>query len=215
MDEDLFGVEDLMKESEETRVWLGGSVESKPIFGPYVVTSEGKVYKDDRELKQTLTIRKYKGKEWRSMCVSLMVDGKFRNFGVHRLVAEAFVENPHGYKDVVKIEGDSCAASNLKWASRSETMKAAMAGKVPKGAKHWKTGTEVSKETRHKMRQAKLGKKHPQYKGTYICDGKSFDSASAAAEHFKISITTVIRRCMMPKEKKKKDYKAWYFIPKQ
>ena len=46
---------------------------------------------------------------------------------VHRLVAEAFVENPCGYGEVDHLDGDchNNCASNLEWVTRGENMKRA------------------------------------------------------------------------------------------
>ena len=54
--------------------------------------------------------------------VSLWKDGKTRNLRVHRLVAEAFIQNPNNlatinHKDEVK---NNNAASNLEWMSRED-----------------------------------------------------------------------------------------------
>ena len=49
--------------------------------------------------------------------VNFIVDGINRKFLVHRLVAEAFVENPNNYDVVNHIDGDckNNNASNLEW----------------------------------------------------------------------------------------------------
>lgn len=49
----------------------------------------------------------------------------FRTFSVHRLVAEAFVENPHGYAEVNHL--DECKtnnrADNLEWCDRTHNIR--------------------------------------------------------------------------------------------
>ena len=49
----------------------------------------------------------------------------FRTFSVHRLVAEAFVENPHGYAEVNHL--DECKtnnrADNLEWCDRTHNVR--------------------------------------------------------------------------------------------
>lgn len=83
----------------------------------YLITSDGKVFnrKTKRELKGT-----YKSKEYH--CVQLMVNGKAKSFMVHRLVAQAFCENPKGYTIVDHIDRNKLNNNytNLRWVSASE-----------------------------------------------------------------------------------------------
>lgn len=48
-----------------------------------------------------------------------------RPYSLRRLVAEAFLENPLKYKDLIFLDGDKFnpVATNLKWESRSEVVK--------------------------------------------------------------------------------------------
>lgn len=83
----------------------------------YLITSDGKVFnrKTKRELKGT-----YKSKEYH--CVQLMIGGKARTFMTHRLVAEAFCENPNKYTIVDHIDRNKLNNdyTNLRWTSASE-----------------------------------------------------------------------------------------------
>ena len=56
--------------------------------------------------------------------VNLYKDGQMKNWKVHRLVAEAFIPNPHGletinHKDGVKTNN---TVSNLEWMSRADNV---------------------------------------------------------------------------------------------
>lgn len=83
----------------------------------YSVSDDGKIYNDKtgRELKGTYTTNEYHS-------IQLRIDNKSRTFMVHRLVAEAFCENPNGYTIVDHIDRDkhNDKASNLRWVTTKE-----------------------------------------------------------------------------------------------
>lgn len=80
----------------------------------YLVREDGTVWnsKRNRELKGTTQRNEYK-------TVYLFWNNKQYNFMVHRLVAEAFCENPNGYTIVHHKDGDKLnnSANNLEWVS--------------------------------------------------------------------------------------------------
>lgn len=164
-----------------------------------------------RFLKQSIQSTSYKGKRKEKKIVSLMIDGKFRQHYVHRLVAEAFVPNPQALGDVEFIKGKSCAASNLRWANRSGSVGEGMK-KRKKPDQHPNTGAKASRQAKLLMGIAKKGELHPRFQGHYIIEGKKFTSATAAAKHAKVSTITVQRRCKAVK--KEKQWLGWAFRPK-
>jgi hypothetical protein len=56
--------------------------------------------------------------------VGLYKNGKLKNFRVHRLVANAFIPNPHGYSDVDHIDRNrqNNHVSNLRWLSHKNNV---------------------------------------------------------------------------------------------
>ena len=55
------------------------------------------------------------------LIICLWKDGKAKNYYVHRLVAAAFCDNPHGFKEVNHIDEDKTnnCADNLEFCSKS------------------------------------------------------------------------------------------------
>lgn len=79
--------------------------------------------------------------------VGIQVDGKQRQFSLHRLVALAFIPNPYNYPQVNHINGDKTdnRVVNLEWVSNQENM-----------SKSWETGLRnhvAEKNYRHSKRK--------------------------------------------------------------
>ena len=107
----------------------------------YLVREDGTVWnsKRNRELKGTTQRNEYK-------TVYLFWNNKQYNFMVHRLVAEAFCENPNGYTIVHHKDGDklNTSANNLEWVS-SRINNQTENRKIPKEYPKRKQG-DLSKE---------------------------------------------------------------------
>ena len=60
--------------------------------------------------------------------VLLSVKGKRENKMIHRLVAETFIPNPNGFKEVNHIDGDknNNTVDNLEWCTRKDNLKHAV-----------------------------------------------------------------------------------------
>lgn len=97
----------------------------KPYRG-YMVSRSGVIYskasKGWAPLKQAINERGYP-------LVYLCFDGKTKAAKVHRLVAELFVPNPQGLKEVNHKDGNKLnnCADNLEWCTRSENIRHAYA----------------------------------------------------------------------------------------
>lgn len=73
-------------------------------------------------------VRKQKQSKSGYMIINICLDGVKSFHAVHRLVAKAFVNNPHNKQTVNHIDGDkkNNAACNLEWATNSEQMQHAV-----------------------------------------------------------------------------------------
>lgn len=83
----------------------------------YAVTSCGKVW--SYRSKKFLKPRKMKSGY---LCVKLCKDGKYKDFYIHRLVAEAYVPNPDGLETVDHIDSNKehNYIKNLQWLTRGD-----------------------------------------------------------------------------------------------
>ena len=88
--------------------------------GIYAITSCGKVwsYRNNKFLAPSISGRGY-------FQVNLSKNGKYRHYFIHRLVAEAYLENPNNlpvvnHKDLNKLNN---ALTNLEWCTQSYNVK--------------------------------------------------------------------------------------------
>lgn len=91
--------------------------------GLFEVNEAGEVYRlknGQRELAHQVET----GRRKEFLVVSAQVDGKQKQFYVHRLVAEAFIPNPHNYPEVNHIDGNpkNNHVENLRWVSRAQSV---------------------------------------------------------------------------------------------
>lgn len=86
----------------------------------YSVTDDAHIFNDitGKELKGTYSTNEYHS-------VQLVIDGKPKTFMFHRLVAEAFCENPNNYTIVGHIDRNkhNDIASNLRWVTQQQNSK--------------------------------------------------------------------------------------------
>lgn len=103
-------------------------------FHNYVVFSNGEIwsnYKNDFLVPQDNGVGYMK--------VVLRINGKSKNVYVHRLVAECFLPNPNGLKEVNHIDGNkrNNDVSNLEWCTGLENKGHAVKnGLTPKGERN-------------------------------------------------------------------------------
>lgn len=112
-------LESIKIENEEWRDVVGCA-------GRYLVSSRGRVCSIGGKMGNrlmSLYIRRDRNKEYSA--VSIMVNGKRKKVRIHRLVAEAFIPNPSGHKEIDHINGDGTdnRVENLQWCDRYTNMK--------------------------------------------------------------------------------------------
>lgn len=97
----------------------------------------------------------------------LWKDGEPKRFAVHRMVATAFLENPHGKREVNHIDGNKSNnhVSNLEWCTHSENENHAYKTKLTKpydrsGDKNPMYGKHHSDDAKQRIKAVHVGLKH-------------------------------------------------------
>ena len=109
------------------------------------------------------------------LCVDFRIDGKPKLYRIHRLVAETFIPNPQGKREVNHINGVKFAnrVENLEWVTPSENQRHA-----------YDTGLQLQGEDRS---DAKLTNEQV----VYIRDNPDHLTGRALAEMFGVAETTI------------------------
>ena len=137
--------------------------------GLYAVSSFGRV----RSLTKGLILKPVETKAKEYYQVSLYKNKEQKTHNIHRLVANAFIENPSNKKEVNHKDGDKLNnnASNLEWSTRSENVLHSyrLGLQTPK----YKAALEMAVEARkRKINQYTLD-------GSFV---KTFESITAASK---------------------------------
>ena len=129
------------------------------------------------------------------LSVILSFKNKSKRFHVHRLVAEAFLENPNNYETVNHIDGNKFnnEVSNLEWASRKQNIEHA-----------WKTGLNHIPSNYAGTHKKKITQKDLQ--GNII---KEWDSMTEAARFLGLDKATFSNRI----KSGKLEYHGFLWIP--
>lgn len=173
-------------------------------FAPYWVTKDGKTVfsmitgKPLKQTRQKLTWVDCNGnKKHKSGYFKVWLkhkDGTSHWHSVHRLVAKLFVVNykPSVYKEVGHKDNDkqNNHYTNLYWTDHKGNIRDAIKSglnvfgrnDLQSGRVHWRKGKKHSAEVKKLMSAAKLGEKHPKFKGWYLYDGKKYSSLQQLAD---------------------------------
>lgn len=104
--------------------------------GVYQISNLGRVRScEGKSGDYSIRAPRFCGKGYRS--ITLHDSGKRRYFLIHRLVAEAFLENPHGFPQVNHKDGNkqNNCVNNLEWCTNSENMNHAYANLLTRRAR--------------------------------------------------------------------------------
>lgn len=157
---------------------------SKKLFnGKIEIYEDGSVYKvDDKGIRSDakMTMINRRGNEY--LTTSVTIDGKQKRFYPRRVIAEAFVPNPKGYKYVEQIDGNpyNLSVTNIRWMSNEDMNK--------------------------KMNETRSKNSHPCKKcGELIHDNRS-DCAKCKLEDLLKKESELRRKVRLEKERKKYEH---------
>ena len=168
-------------------------MKQKTIFNGYVIREDGRVYnRHGRPISMQVSKNGY-------IRVELWDKGRGKKHLLHRLLAQAFIQNPENKPQVNHIDGDKAnnSLSNLEWSTQSENQLHAYSIGLQKGYR--KPGYKLSPE--HK--KALCGSRWEKERHHYSLEGKTFNNLWDAADYFGVSRQTILNRC------KSKNFPQW------
>ncbi len=174
--------------------------------GIYEVDTKGNIYsiKTERLLKTTINEKGY-------VYIGLNKNGIKTTYKIHRLVANAFIENPNEYPQIDHIDENknNNYVNNLRWCTHQMNIDWHYENNPHKKAKPIIYETENEKKNRYKQMREKFGK-------NIIVDTIEFQSAGDAAKYI-VSKNPEKKQSTISKELRRrhlKDGQCWLMYNK-
>lgn len=160
--------------------------------GPYAVTDRGAVY----SFLKGKWLRGHKNNSGYLQVFLVGYDGSKRWYKIHRMVGELYVYNRRP-KTAIEVHHkdhnkENNHHKNLKWVTHSENIRLGYEGGYRRRLRPM-TNRHHSAEARVKMAAAKVGEKHPKFKGWYVWEGGRYSSLKELAGVLGITTTTAHR----------------------
>lgn len=182
----------------------------KGFEGAYLISNKGNVFDARRNCKKA----KRQNCKTGYVIVDLKLSEKKKTLYVHRLVAEAFIENPNSYPVINHKDEDKTnnCADNLEWCTQKynvhygngiEKNRQAHIGKkmsaetkkkqslLRQGEKHWNYGKHFSEESKTKNMLSQPTRKRVVNKTT----GKMYESIAEAGRENNIPTSSIAKVC--------------------
>ena len=166
-------------------------------FENYSVSKNGEVRNDKtgRILKKCKDSNGYE-------VVNLYENGKRKNFKIHRLVAEAFIQNPYNLPciDHVNTIRDDNRVENLKWCTHKENCNNPLTlencSEAKKGENHPMYGNQHSEEAKQKISEANKGENNPRCRKIILLNtGEVFEYIKQAEEKYGVANQSISKCC--------------------
>lgn len=122
----------------------------------YFVTEDGRVFNQDKQVYLKPHWSGNRKRNNRYLIVSISIGGTISKRKIHRMVAQAFIENPNNYPQVNHIDGDRSnnKVSNLEWCNNSRNQLHAYDHNLHKsGEDH--AQSKFSNDEVHNMRESR------------------------------------------------------------